>query len=56
MKRIYVYEVVWTDRNGSKDSDYFNSMKAAEKFKSTLDYATSVSIAKWRVWTIKDVY
>lgn len=57
-KRLYVYEVVTTSKqNGARDSVYFNSEKAAKKWKECRerDGLNTAVICQWRVFTIKDI-
>lgn len=54
----YVYEVVATNmHNGAKDSSYFNSRKAAEKWKELKerDIVVVAEIIQWRVFSSKDI-
>lgn len=54
----YVYEVVSTNiHNGAKDSSYFNSRKAAEKWKELKekDMFFVAEIFQWRVFLSKDI-
>ena len=54
----YVYEVVSTNiHSGAKDSSYFNSRKAAEKWKELKerDMVFVAEILQWRVFSSKDI-
>lgn len=54
----YVYEVVSTNtHNRAKDSSYFNSRKAAEKWKELKekDMFFVAEIFQWRVFSSKDI-
>ncbi len=57
MKR-YVYEVISTNiHNGSKDCDYFDSERAANKWKEGKERngVFSAEVRKWPLWGMKDI-
>lgn len=54
----YVYEVIYTNiHTGSRDGDYFSSMKAAEKWKRIKEEGGiySVEVAQWKVYGLQDI-
>ena len=54
-KRLWVYEVVLTI-NGQRDSRYFNSRKAAERWVKVFgNRPSSTEICQWPVFTFKDI-
>jgi len=57
MKR-YVYEVISTNiHNGSKDCDYFDSERAANKWKESKERngVFSAEVRKLPLWGMKDI-
>lgn len=54
----YVYEVVSTNiHNGRRDSSYFDSMKAARRWKENVEGVGNcvATICQWRVFNNKDI-
>lgn len=54
----WVYEVISTNiHNGNKDCDYFNSERAANRWKEGKERngIFSAEVRKWRVWSNKDI-
>lgn len=54
----WVYEVIYTNiHNGSRGSDYFDSERAAKRWKECKERGGNnvAEIAKWRVWSNKDI-
>jgi len=54
----WVYEVISTNiHNGNKDSDFFDSEKAANKWKESRE-SNGIFVAevcKWPLWGMKDI-